>query len=363
MRRCGRPTGSPRPRTPTSTAPGTGRSPQLPTLWRDEPLHKPAGATLSTALDGIIDQMLTIQYPEHPEVRLRRRRGQDRRPPGHVGGHRQGRGVPGGPVGPRRAEPPRGRAPAWRAPLGLGFVGDTHFVFDQANFAWLNRFLQAAAARGADRCDPGGLDPRVAGPVRADPRHGQPGHRVVRAAAGQAVPAARGARAGARLHRDPATTWSSSTRSCPPRRSGSWPSERAADAVRDHRRAAADGGERGGAGPRAGRGRHASVAGRAGTSSRCWRPTPRRWGWLRTRRGWRQPAWACRSSRDSSRPVTTSRGWQGWRPCEVPAEPQALAQSMSSAGDLVTALRRHDWTTLDAVARAGGRPGTSPRRR
>ena len=37
---------------------------------------------------------------------------------------------------------------------------------------------------------------------------------------------------------------------------------------------------------------------------------------------------------------------------DVPTEPQALAKSMSSAGDVVGALRRHDWTTLDAVARA-----------
>jgi hypothetical protein len=37
---------------------------------------------------------------------------------------------------------------------------------------------------------------------------------------------------------------------------------------------------------------------------------------------------------------------------QLPAEPQPLAKSMSSAGDLVTALTRHDWTTLDAVARA-----------
>ena len=35
---------------------------------------------------------------------------------------------------------------------------------------------------------------------------------------------------------------------------------------------------------------------------------------------------------------------------EVPAEPQPLARSMAGAADLVRAIRGHDWTTLDAVA-------------
>jgi hypothetical protein len=37
---------------------------------------------------------------------------------------------------------------------------------------------------------------------------------------------------------------------------------------------------------------------------------------------------------------------------QVPAEPQPLARSMSTAGDVAAALHRHDWSTLDAVALA-----------
>ena len=57
---------------------GYGEVTHLPTLWRDEPLRKPAGATLSGALDGIIDQMLVDPVPAAPQVRLRGCRGQDR---------------------------------------------------------------------------------------------------------------------------------------------------------------------------------------------------------------------------------------------------------------------------------------------
>ena len=46
----------------------------------------------------------------------------------------------------------------------------------------------------------------------------------------------------------------------------------------------------------------------------------------------------------------------------VPAEPQSLAKSMSSAGDVAGALRRHDWTTLDAVATAADAGDESARR-
>ncbi|MDQ1250554.1 MAG: hypothetical protein QG597_4933, partial [Actinomycetota bacterium] len=126
---------------------GFGDVTLLPTLRRDDPQRRPVGATQSAALGDVIDQMLTLQYPDHPtfdsgttEVRAADLRGMWEVIV-------KAAAAPGGrldPVEQNRRVIVRRLAPA----LGLGFVGDSHFVFDQANFTWLNPFLQSAAAEG-----------------------------------------------------------------------------------------------------------------------------------------------------------------------------------------------------------------------
>jgi hypothetical protein len=105
----------------------------------------PVGATLREALGHLVDQMLTSQYPTHPlfdppttEVR----RADLNLVLAHV---RQASASEGGRIDPvETAKRPTLRRVA--NPLQVGECYDSHFVFSAATFGWRNRLVQWAAA-------------------------------------------------------------------------------------------------------------------------------------------------------------------------------------------------------------------------
>ena len=130
-------------------ATGYGEIVQFPTLWREEPLHRPAEANLSSGLTALIDQMLTIQYPDHPEfdppdkevrsIELKQVWEVVEKAADSTNGRLD-------PVDPNRRQVMRRIA----RPLGLGFVGEAHFVFDNQNFEPLNDIVRLSAQEGHD---------------------------------------------------------------------------------------------------------------------------------------------------------------------------------------------------------------------
>ena len=124
---------------------GFGEVTLLPTLWREQPLQRPTGATLSQALDHVVDQMLSLQYPDHPrfDAGTTEIRPADLKNLWDV--VVKASASPGGRLDPveqnRRALVRR-----LAEPLGLGHVGDSHFVFDEGTFVWRTTFLKQAAA-------------------------------------------------------------------------------------------------------------------------------------------------------------------------------------------------------------------------
>ncbi len=328
---------------------GYGEVTQLPTLWRDEPLRKPAGATLSGALDGIIDQMLAIQYPAHPkfdsgEVEVK---SGDLKAMWEVIG--RAAACPGGRLDPveqnRRAVVRR-----LATPLGLGFVGDTHFVFDETNVAWLNRFLPAAAAEGlADAIPVTSIRAWLApyGLTR------DMGNLVIAAFAllQDKQFQLRGAHVPVRDFTGITDDMVLVDPQLPTAQEWELATARAADLfgiAAGKMRTAANVGALArelGAAATERRGpcrdlvavleAHATTLGLAADAPR-----------LATARLGMSLIEGLASARDDVARVA------GLAAMGVPAEPQPLARSMSSAGDVLGALRRHDWTTLDAVARA-----------
>ncbi|MGB8021383.1 MAG: hypothetical protein WCF04_09170 [Candidatus Nanopelagicales bacterium] len=328
---------------------GFGEVTQLPTLWRDEPLRRPAGATLATALDGIIDQMLTIQYPEHPkfdspEVEVR---------PGDLRAIWEVIAKAAASQGGRLDPVEQNRRAVVRrlgSPLRLGYVGETHFVFDEVNFGWRNEFVSKAAAQGLTSGIPvsairSWLAPR--GLTR------EMGNLIVAAFAlledkqfqrhGAHVPVTEPAQVGDDLVLvDPrlpsAPDWERASR-------------RAVELfgiVAGQRVTAANAGALArqlGEAASARLGpcrelvaqleRHAATLGITADSPRL----------ATARAGMALVEGLVAATDDVARVEALAAMF-------VPAEPQPLAKSMSSAADVVEALRRHDWTTLDAVARA-----------
>ena len=126
---------------------GFGEVTLLPTLWREEPLQRPVGATLSAALDHVIDQMLAIQFPDHPRFDSGTTVVSAADLRGMWDVIVKAAAAQGGRLDPLEQKQ-RATVRRVASPLGLGYVGDAHFVFDQANFTWFNPFLQAAAAEG-----------------------------------------------------------------------------------------------------------------------------------------------------------------------------------------------------------------------
>ena len=328
---------------------GYGEVTQLPTLWRDEPLRKPAGATMSAALDGIIDQMLAIQYPTHPkfdsgdvEVKLG-----DLKAMWEVIG--KAAACPGRAVGPGRAEPPRGGPPPGDA--ARAGVRRRHPLRVRRGELRLAQPVPAAAATE-------GLTDAI--PV-ASVRSWLAPYGLTRDMGNLVIASfallqdkqfqLRGAHVPVRdftginddmVLVDPqlptAQEWETAT-------------YRAAElfgiAAGQMRTAANVGALARELGAAATERRvpcrdlvavleaHASTLGLAADSPR-----------LATARLGMSLIEGLASAGDDVARVA------GLSAMEVPAEPQALARSMSSAGDVVGALRRHDWTTLDAVARA-----------
>jgi hypothetical protein len=126
-------------------AQGFGEVTLLPTLWREQPLQRPTGATLSQALDHVVDQILGLQYPQHPRFDngTSEIRSTDLRNLWDV--VVKAAASPGGRLDPVE----QNRRPLVRrlaGPLRLGHVGDAHFVFDVGTFGWRNEFLRRAAA-------------------------------------------------------------------------------------------------------------------------------------------------------------------------------------------------------------------------
>ena len=124
---------------------GYGEITQFPTLWRDEPLRRPGGASLQEALDGLIDQMLSEQFPDHPRFEYpdREIRAVDLKHMWEI--VQKAAASPNGRLDPvdtnRRALVRR-----LASPLGLGHAGESHFVFNKANFTWSNEFVRLGAA-------------------------------------------------------------------------------------------------------------------------------------------------------------------------------------------------------------------------
>ncbi|CAB4934345.1 unannotated protein [freshwater metagenome] len=120
----------------------------FPTLQPGLELQPPVGATLKDALSSLADQMLSSQFPDHPrfepsttevkktdaavvyEFVLKAREGDGRVDNVDSAKRNQLRRVAN--------------------PLEVGQCYENHYVFDSAQFPWRNRFLQAAAEEGLD---------------------------------------------------------------------------------------------------------------------------------------------------------------------------------------------------------------------
>lgn len=125
---------------------GQGESDILVSLDADFTPLAPVGATLAAALEGLADQMLSSQYPDHPRF--------------DTGGREVSRAAMnvtldhvrqaverGGRVEPVESSK-RANLRTVAVPLGLGVVGENHYVFDAANFKWRNEFTRRAADEG-----------------------------------------------------------------------------------------------------------------------------------------------------------------------------------------------------------------------
>jgi hypothetical protein len=327
---------------------GFGDVTPLPTLWREQPLQRPAGATLSAALDGIIDQMLTLQFPDHPkfdsgDVEVRPA---DLRAMWDV--VVKAAACPGGRLDPveqnRRAVVRR-----LATPLRLGFVGDTHFVFDEANFGWRNTFVQRAAAEGQGSAIPVSALREWLAPLGLTR---EMGNLVITSFAllEDKQFQVRGATVQAREPSSISDDMVLVDPRLPSEHAWQTAGDRAAElfgVTAAQMRTAAN---------VAALGRQIAAAAQA-------RLTPCRS--LVDVLGAHATTLALAS--DAPRAASASAGMaivealvgaaddvarvEALAAMQVPAEPQPLARSMASAADLVRGLRGHDWTTLDAVAR------------
>lgn len=113
--------------------------------------RSPVGADLAAALSNLLDQVFTASYPEHPRFEP----GDEEVRTADLGkvlevveAARQDEG------GRVFVEPARRDAVRRVAnPLGVGHMGETHFVFNGTTFPWATRFARPMGAAGIDPTD------------------------------------------------------------------------------------------------------------------------------------------------------------------------------------------------------------------
>ena len=118
----------------------------LPTLDSAVHLQKPVGATLADALGSLADQMLSSQFPQHPKFESEVKSTDLGLVLDYVA-----RAVsdPGGRVDPVESAH-RSRLRRVANPLGCGQCYESHYVFSADTFPWRNEFVKLAAADQAN---------------------------------------------------------------------------------------------------------------------------------------------------------------------------------------------------------------------
>ena len=167
--------------------------------------------------------MLSLQYPDHPRSTpaTTEIRPADLRNLWDV--VVKASASPGRPARPRRAEPPRPGASPGRAPAAGPRRGLPLRLRRGARSAGATPFSSRRPRTTSARRIPVASIRAWLEPLGLTARDGQPDHRLLRAARGQAVRGARGQRRRSRARRPSATTWCSSTRTCPASRTGRRP--------------------------------------------------------------------------------------------------------------------------------------------